>query len=53
MLAYNPAMELYRPRTPDLRTEWEKDHLPLSCFAAGDSLPREASAGDFSLATLG
>ena len=26
-LAYNPAIQLYRDRTPHLRTAWEKDHI--------------------------
>ncbi|RKF12424.1 class I SAM-dependent methyltransferase [Roseovarius spongiae] len=26
-LDYNPAIKLYRMRTPDLRTEWEKAHI--------------------------
>lgn len=26
-LAYNPVIQWYRNRTPDLRTEWEKDHI--------------------------
>jgi SAM-dependent methyltransferase len=26
-LEYNPAIKLYRNLTPDLRTEWEKDHI--------------------------
>lgn len=26
-LAYNPVIQLYRNRTPELRTAWEKDHI--------------------------
>jgi ubiquinone/menaquinone biosynthesis C-methylase UbiE len=26
-LAYNPVIQLYRERTPDLRTDWEKKHI--------------------------
>ncbi len=26
-LAYNPLIQLYRNRTPEMRTEWEKDHI--------------------------
>jgi ubiquinone/menaquinone biosynthesis C-methylase UbiE len=26
-LAYNPLIQIYRNRTPQMRTEWEKDHI--------------------------
>jgi hypothetical protein len=26
-LAYNPVIQLYRNRTPELRTAWEKEHI--------------------------
>ncbi|HEY8164069.1 MAG TPA: class I SAM-dependent methyltransferase, partial [Gemmatimonadaceae bacterium] len=26
-LAYNPVIQLYRNRTPELRTDWEKKHI--------------------------
>jgi SAM-dependent methyltransferase len=26
-LAYNPAIQMYRKRTPELRTEWEAEHI--------------------------
>ena len=26
-LGYNPIIQLYRDRTPDLRTDWEKEHI--------------------------